>query len=1158
MGLNRYACGLALVALVSAEAPSAHAASRSAQAPAATAADQAQPRFDALTALEREWRVRDWARGLLGVCAAASDDEVGAADRTLLAEWHAALQSAAWPERRAAVLAVARVPPWILLRADNTAPLLAPIANALLDAHPSVVEAALRVGAQHALFDDWIARGHGARLAALAREPFPGVREALATAAGRFPPPVLELAAPHADHAPRMDVFVGGLLDDADEHVRAEALAAFLLAELPASAGAGEPALLARWQQHRVDALRQATQRGALAEAVAYLELLARAGADAGFADAAALDHELPSAWAQLSDSDVAIWEGLLQAVIRLRGGAADPHVLANGFVAWLGARRRIELNLDTWRYIDRLYENAVERPGLDHGIAQMRAIEAHFATLGAYDEWLDAMRNGHSERELVELSQTTPNGFLNVFELFANGLDRGCVWSDIEPLHSWFEADALIDERKYALLSIGSALARGHLDRPDAETEAALLRWIERRDFAFDPADTDGFLPADIERHNAAFRALCLARSVRGGELQPAGWADAERFFGVLSASFHDVWLESKGVRLDLLMRLPRLPELEAFADLLILVGDTGGVKAGYRADCVELLGACRGSARVADALERWFAEEWPAEDVDVLMRTDEFELAGLVRAIGANGAGIGRGRGAAERALELATRAGKDGVARNLARAALEALARYDGGLAAGAQLLLDDWRAGEAGWLDARGDAALRVLEQGAAWRAANTTVVGLARDFMMAEIERLESDQVERFVRELGRGAGADGLDFLEAQLHRRVGQRGGLDGVGPFVDALVARYPAADAERRASIEAGLRYAAQFASLMEWRGLAYMGLSRVVALRLVAGEARGPLDVAGDLSLAVLCAAAFENGAASWAALSRDERDFLRDQALFAIARVVGGLAGAGSSGLVRQGTEPDSAAAEAHLLSGAVSLDALLDALSRRTLPPVLEVSAEDQRERWAGESPRGGDFVTQTAEQVFGALGSTAARRRFLSADPGWLHTDPLFLRRLAELAGGADDAGAAALERELLDLAWIARGPESAVEAEVAVDLVARRLLDARKAGDWLTVGIAADELAARWRRTGIWERSANEAFWVGGLLGSYLPKEGREPQARVEAWRYQAAAHRALATGADPTPWLARAREAIGASSRAAADQAELSSAQSPKLPK
>ena len=59
---------------------------------------------------------------------------------------------------------------------------------------------------------------------------------------------------------------------------------------------------------------------------------------------------------------------------------------------------------------------------------------------------------------------------------------------------------------------------------------------------------------------------------------------------------------------------------------------------------------------------------------------------------------------------------------------------------------------------------------------------------------------------------------------------------------------------------------------------------------------------------------------------------------------------------------------------------------------------------------------------------------------------------------------------------------------------------------------------------------------------------FGTYLPKEGRDPRARVEALRYQAAAHLAEQRGIDPMPYVSRAAELIGASSRAAADQAEL----------
>lgn len=1143
--------------------------------------------FAQLGDLERERRVREWALAWTDVLGGASG---GASTSAELERWRAALGSTDWFERRAALHAVERVPPWTFAVEPKPASartlrdeLAGAVAHALADAHPSVVEAALHAGAQHALFDDWLARGHEGVLLDLTASPAPGVRAALARAAGRGPAPVTNTSTNTgansggqggelATSLAARQALLARLRTDADATVRAAATAAALLFDPPVARTPDEAAARAAWFEAQVDELATLTTADDLPTVVAHLELMARGAGDADLG-AALLEcaaGAVPAEWARLSKHEPEVWRGLLHAVVRLRGGADDPAVLARGFVHWLAARRGSALDLDSWRLVDRMYENAVERPGLAHGAALIDAVRADTGLLDqdAYDGWWTSLYDGRSERELVELSRTdAANGgrYLPTAFLFTANPQRGCVWSDLEPVHAWFEEEGLHDEHKGAVVELGVALARGHLDRPDAATEAALLRWLERRDFAFDHADTDGFLADDIERHNAAFRALCLARQVEGGVLQPAGWADAERFFDVLSASFLDVWMDSRGVRLDLLMRLPRLPQMERFADLLMLVGNTGGVSAGYRADCVELLGACRGLERVHVALSQWLQEEWPAADVVALTRSDELELAGLVRAIGANGAACDppRGRSEVEAGLELALERGReaqDGLAENLARAAFEALALYPGGLAQGADALLGDGAAGPAGWAEVRGDVALAVLAASAEWRAAHPGRVAAARGFLLANCPALESEQVQRVALHFGREGAADGLALLERELGMRIAGGGGYGGVAPFVDGLVLFYDAAGAEAgelvggqvtghdaRARIEAALLSAALHANRAEWRGLAFDALGELIERRW---HWQGvPLDAGlcepgGDPVLAQLAWTALHSdadphgaeqpGGGDWGTLALDERLYLRDRALVAMARVVAAFE-AHTAGRTPPG-EPSPYGFDA---------GAMLDDLSARALPPVLAVAGEDLREWWDGGSPRGADFVTQTAEEMFAALGTTAARRRFLEAERGWAHTGPVFQRRLAGLAE-EDGAKGVALARELIDRAWVAGGATRA--EEVLVDLVARRMLDARGAEDWPVLGVAADELAWRWRRTGVWERSPEEAFAVAELFGSYLPQRGREPAARIDAWRFQAAAHQARAAGVDPAPWISRGADAVRASSSAAADQAEL----------
>ena len=1052
-----------------------------------------------------------------------------------LAGWHRALADDAWPVRRAALLAFARVPIWSVGTPPDAAPYAASldrIGALLADPHPSVVEAALLVGMRHGCLDRWAATGAADALRALLVEPTPGVRETLARAAGRFPAPVLVASGAPAAAADRSATarlrleLLEGLMADRDPAVRAEARAALLLADLPVVQGGAETGLAAAnaaWNERRIELLLGALEghdgtRAPVpgfdpAVVIAYLELFARGSGDADLsARLVAAAPQLAAALAAETTSSPAIWHGLVQALVVLRGGAPDEAVLTRGFRHWLVVRRSIDLELNSWRYVDQLFEHAIERPSVARGLALIAVGEDEFQSAGVpVGDLYDAFRNGRSPHEVIEI-HTLLGGPGLPPEVLSRSVDRGVVAGDLAPLASWEGSDKLSPSWREALeRTLFQELARGHLDRPDAATEAELLERLEARTFLarahFEEPAYDGYA---FELYENAFRALCAARTSSGGALRPTDWASAERFFGVLGATYADVWRHSTGVRLDLLTRLPRVPELVAFADLLILVGDTGGVRAAYRADCVELLGACRGVPRVQDALERWFAEEWPDGEGKVV-RTDELELAGLVRALAANGAPLGRGEAQAREALELVR---ARGPLPNLARSALDALARYPGGLAEGARALLAGpveagaSRAERAGWVEVRADAALRVLAADEAWRADHGDLVAEARGFLMDAVDALESDQVERLCDALAAEDDATSLAFLCAELGERAAQHSVMVGVGPFVDALVERFASGDAARRARVAEVLVATARDAKQMEWRGLAYRGLAEVAAQNAA---------VPSEQALALLVSVALGPEPEAFAALADEEREFLRDQALFALAGTVRGV----------------DAAARAELVAR----------MARAAEPAVRAISDEHQRERWAGGEPRGGEFATQTAEAVFAALGSTAARRTFLSAGD-WHLTDPLFLRRLATIAARGAGADAAGLADELLELAWVAQGGRLVAEEEVAVELLARQLLAARERGDWLAVGLLADELAVRWRRTGIWQRTSSEAFWVGGLLGNYLPKEGREPQARVEAWRYQAATRIAEARGADAAPFASRAAASVGASRAARAD--------------
>ena len=1134
--------------------------------------------------LEQEQTLHAWAQALHAKVHA----ELGApserdglawndpARATDLAGWHAASISADWRARRLALMALLRVPAWDLEGAQETAPFWDCVAAGLNDAHPSVVEAALLVGERHALFDDWMARGLGPRLRALGDEASPGVREALVRAAARLAAPVRQVATPTSPAvqatalAARLAI-LRPMLYDTDLAVRAEARAALWLADLPSRDAADAfNASLDAWSAERIALLQALVDAGALDELIASLELLSRGVGEPGFnrrlIDWGAL---IAPQLAVQTESSPELWRALVHAVVVVRGGELDAEglaVLARGGLLWLTQRSDIELGLDTWMYVDRLFEHALERPGLPAGLALAQAFLAReLGVTELRDEFARVLQDGRSPGELVRLVIASENVPALAFVLFRE-LDRGYTWDELKPLDDWARTESLEPYYGNSLVrSMGALLARGLTDRPDAATEARLLEWLDQRLFTSAFGRMNVYSGGTFDVYFDVFRALCAARTVRGGVLQPKGWADAQVYFHSLATSYQDIWRNSNGVRLDMLVRLPRVPEIEAFADILILVGDTGGITAGYRADCIELLGACRGVERVADALERWLAEEWPDDDVTELSRFDELELAGLIRAITSNGAAMesaaaldnsARGRDFAEALLEIAlTRGPEGGVLDNLARSVLGGLSLYPGGLESGATRLLTGWQDGRQGWLEARAEAALMVLAADTAWRAEHADLCDVARQFLMTECARFEANFVERTAAALGRETTIETLLALTAELERRVGQHGGLGGVGPFVDALVDRglrvgasgadAGASDANGKSSsaraaelqqdlarIEAALVAAARTAKVMEWRGLALSGLSRLIerqpgarfetSLALLEALALQELGESGDVSLDSRLASPDR---LSLAQLSVDERAFLRDRAQESLARIVPRV----------QQNEPERAAAWTVALAAAA-------------LQPVQAVTIQDLAARWRGEPSRGSEFVTHTAEAIFVALDEPASQRAFLDAEPAWWATDALFLRRLSSIAIRERTPAAAALERDLLHHAWLGQTGLSISEGEIAVDLLARQLLAARERGAWREVGLLADELAYRWRRTGIWERTSNEAYWVGGLLGTYLPKEGRDPRARVEALRYQAAAHLAGELEIDPTPYVSRAAELIGASSRAAADQAEL----------
>lgn len=1045
--------------------------------------------FGQSAALEREYAIRGWALALGG--------DGGDVDA-----WSRAAVSPEWKWQRAAAVAVKRAP-----RLADEARAFDVVRGGLESEQPSVVEASLAAVERHG----WFARvasdeaGRGV-LRGLAAAKLPGVRIELARAAARLAEPsVLSVVDPRMSL--RIEVLLA-LIDDEDPGVRGAARAALFLMESPSLAA----------PDRGVDEVLNATRTALLHrlvvaerfdEVVASLELLARAvperESDVALRGWAAEDA--PALAAGLGLDEVTV-RGLVEAVISVRGGMANGALVARAFADWVLVRTsyELELNLDTWAVLERLFEAGAEGPG-------DAVVEGLFAeALGCYALEGEGLACAWSQAAgSLNASEVTEEEFSRrLFGAVAAGRpaeralalfvahrwrDRQYVWfleqfssglvaSDLHGLDvglglngelrtpfTWMEADGSV--RPGALFTLVEELAMGQGSRPDAATELLLLD-------ALDQLDVESpYWFAEAARFEAAWRAIVAAHFVQAGELGPTGLMDTDELFGRLSRSMTAFWKESAGVRLDLLAKLPRVAAMEAFVPLLEIVGDAGGVTAGYRGACVELLGACRGSEAVHEILVRWLtAEREAAADAEWLLRGDELEFAGLARAIAANGASMGLGEEEVASLLELAIARGAHGeVAKELGKAAVTALASYADGAERLDARFFGDVESGDAVRLRRlRIEAALQVLP-----RVEERAIAALA-----ADLEFAGWDLAPRMLRALGESDLPAALEALLAMSKTHLGPEAPVEAVS-LLDALVAV-----AGRRKDVHGevvgALMRALTLGQALELRGAALdrlvpqlnEGVSEDAALLLALNE----LVLSAEASAAGELPFGFDK-------LSADELEYLRNKATVALAV------------MFENGAR-----------------------LGRLVLGPAIAAGGAELEARWRGGDPKGAEFAARTALLVFAARANQAE----LLA-PGWERADGRFLLRLAKAAD-------AELAARLLDACLVALEGEPRLDDATWTEAAARRLALAWQAGDWAAAGQLAGEMS--WRR----RRGRLPASGLRGTLGTRDAQRGIDSTARIESLRFQAAAHLAEVPG----PYIERAAELVGISHTAAADQATL----------
>lgn len=1008
-------------------------------------------------------------------------------------------------------------------------------------------------------------------LAGLAESPEPGLRIQLAWLLGRRPSE--QATALLGAEVDLRLVLLEPLMADRDPEVAGAARRAVLTLELPREPrGETSPDHPANHARAALIAARRSfltglVEAGRGAELLAALELLVACPSDRE--EDAAL-----SSWAEAMAEDAARavpgldpldFRGLVECVLFARGGQGDPALVAATYADWLLLPFPEEMDLDSSRRVDELLEAGAGSGGrqlagwlLNEASGEPRRdLARSMAGAAAAPEenwqvrpsaWDEASAAGLVEaaeyedfcRELfarVVTGNTHADAFEAALEYGVHAYARpwlleqfvgGVGAADLGPerveQYGWFaygEAPAAgIDLVSHQ--AIVEAVGLAHLFGPTAASEELLLRGLNFPLHGSYHGSVERNYPALSATFEAGWSSLCEARSAEsdgaGGVLlgpRVAGPAllGEEQFFRRMRTEFRAFWNRSDGVRIDLLAKLPRVASMDQFRPLVTLVGDEGGVHAGYRNLCVELLGACRGSDEAAAVLLRWLEQEFEVLDLsEGLMRVNDVELAGFARAFHQLGDAAGADDGLGQ-LFDVVRELGRG--ATETGNVTLLALAQREGGLALldGTYLSPRGRALDPATFRRHRVEAALQCLartdDPGMADRAIGSLLgdyTGLGWDLRvrvvraLAEPVALGDERVGAFLAALieagTRTRPSDQAPSVAGLLEDPWPTGASSEELMAGLDLCTSRGPVAALSM-------LTRAATSAVEPMIRGAAIDRLG--VLFAAVAGE--NPNDPNVVAGVALLEGVAF--GAAT-GELASDERSYLAEKALEALARF---------------------------------PLPAVQATWGPRAVfDGALAWSPVDLVERWRGGNPGSTEFTTRTPLAVWSARASVGPRDGLLDAVGPWWGVDGRFLERLAADAEAAEPELAA----RLFDAARIALEAEPYLDGVPWVRASTRRLGLAWQAGEWELAARLAEDLETRHRR-GTITRTDLEV-----VLGHSSVQLRVDPAARLASLPLQARAHAALEAGdlsrAELFAEAAAAR--LGVSAAALADQEQLES--------
>ena len=1079
-----------------------------------------QPADPVRLAVELEMDVRGWALSLAGL-----GSEGGALDSELVT----ALQSPDWRARRAGLDAIGRAAAMVRgAQLEDWA--RAQIHSGLVDTHPNVQVAALFA------LDVFggVLNARAEPLAELAGADMPSVRlgvtRVLTHGLATLNPTLSTLwsAEERAQSeqllALRLQLFVGadksGLLYDLDPEVRGAARQAFFVAELPAGGELGGV-----FRRERIELLFNLVVERKMEELSMLLGVIARTTPEPLFLEAL-------SQWGtwianERSQDLLAMgvlpvhFRGLVEATRSTAGADCDAALLVPAFADWILARPDSALEFNIWRTVDDLFSSGVRAGGEELArelMATATLPNVGIPTLETSSGGL--IENNHPQEDVEEARRELLQALVDsnkpeaVLALGAElCMTEALAVNLIDQFPLGFDAAHLGAASKWATknsngralaLAVTEAISTHHTFHPSDASESFLLGVMDWDDYA---------------ALETAFKALCDAR-----------WSGAEQFglhsnedlFEGLFAGFDRIWKMSRGVRLDVLIKLPHVPEVVLFAPLLIEVGDAAGRTADYRGQCVELLGSCEGSELAADALTRWMHEELDLITSDggdgPLTRAQELELSGYSRAfagIGSSSSGSQEsgaqengqtlparrqlGRGSLEILLELSR-----GRSDELGKHTVAALAKFDGGL----EILAEEY-LGETQSVDrrARIEAGIACVQGGVETKAA---IAELIRDY-----GAIGWDLRDRVIRAIGYFEGQVSLQFLLGLIDKGLEEHDGLvtrEELNSAIDVLAWRVSVGASPEGASEDIDLLAAtafdaltrvARFASNIESRGIAISRIGSMLRELRAAGVPRGD---AGDAAFS--CLESLSKSSDLLQTLAEDEVEYLMERSTLALAESLDGT------------PQPEW--------------------LQARVLEGPLQVAREDLVARWRGNDPGEREFTNRGSVDLWRALGDVASVIDGPTTG-GWYGADGRLLGTMAHMIEGQEPELAA----RLYAAAVIALEGEPSLDREVWTETLGRQLGLAWRGGAWGLASNLVDRLVVARRRGAL----SDPGFRL--VFGTRTAAQDIWPVARLESLRLQARARLAIARKDDPAAKLLieRAAELVGQSSAALADQGALS---------